>query len=264
MKPELKRIYLVVGSPISDIGKGWLTASVASLMPNSYVLKIDPMLNNGDMHKSGLLQDLNLVSTDFSTYQKVGVKVTSDQFIYSGNVLRSYLTKIDFTGWDIHSLNPWKRFTFSDVAEYFATHLKDLVRKSGKETLIIEIGGSVYDPELTYIPAALKKLSHATKAEIRILLLSYLDYSEDDFYSVKMQLVVQGIQQTRKIYGEPYLIFFRSRHIPNIAVAKVKKLKREMASRAAVPGNRLIYLPNFKTVIEERDFLKKQLLRQIS
>ena len=44
---RLKEILVVLCNGISDIGKGWLTASLGALDPeNTLPIKIDPLLNN--------------------------------------------------------------------------------------------------------------------------------------------------------------------------------------------------------------------------
>jgi CTP synthase (UTP-ammonia lyase) len=246
-------LYIVVGSPLSDIGKGWLAGSIASTLPYAHILKIDPLLNPVDLISNDLTKGLGRM-TDAETYDQLGIQFTAEQLLLHGNILLEFLEQNKTSDINVHNT---PRLTFGDAAEYFAQKICDSFTQSGKTDLVVEVGGAVIDTELSYIPSALRLAAFELGLTIKIVVLSYLDYSEDPNLAqpVKTRHITFAIEHVRRTYGEPFLVFFRRRNLPSSTESMAEEFMGTISRRAAFPPQKLVYLPNFASPLEEREFV---------
>lgn len=248
-----RNLYIVVGSPLSDIGKGWLAGSIASTLPSAHILKIDPLLNPVDLSSNDLTKGPARM-TDAETYDQLGIRFTAEQLLLHGNILLEFLEQNKTSGINVHTT---PRLTFGDAAEYFAQKICESFTKSGKTDLVIEMGGAVIDSELSYIPSALRLIAIELELTIKIIVLSYLDYSEDPSLAqpFKTRHISHAIEHVRRTYGEPFLVFFRRRNLPSATESMTEEFIGTISRRATFPSQKLVCLPNFASPLEEREFI---------
>jgi hypothetical protein len=248
-------LYVVVGNPLSDIGKGWLAGSIASILPSACIIKVDAVLTSADFDTYDPTSPLN-ESADAKTYRELGIPFTSDQLFFQGNILLDFLQRNLVTDGKDLAIVP--RYSYSDVARHFADKICDVYSRSGKKDVVIEIGGSVNDPELSYIPQVLRLVAAQEGLTMKILLLSYLDYSEDPLMPspTKPQHVIYAIRQTRSVYQEPFMVFFRRRNLPASIEEDIESIKETISRRAIYAKENIIYLRNFASPLQERDFIR--------
>jgi hypothetical protein len=244
--------YVVIGSPISDIGKGRLSACIASIAASKPLpVKVDPFLNRVDP-STAIEDSFAKLSTDLATYTSIGLEVSREQCIVSGNLLFDFL--FEHTSPEEKHLT--KRLTQTDAGEYLAKHLSNLLAKKGKLSSVIEVGGSIEDSQMPYISYGIRKFAGDA---IRVVLLSYVDFGEDKDYPFKTRHVVEGIQKTYGKYGTPYMVFFRNRKnsIP-MSEEDIELFRDSVARKALYPKEQIVYLPEFQTIDEQRKFLESR------
>lgn len=254
MKTMERSLYIVVGDPLSDIGKGWLAASIASTIPSAHVVKIDPLLNPVDLRECDLTQGLTK-TTDAHTYHQLGIEFQASQLFLNGNVLLEFLEKNKTADVSPHST---QRLTFGDLAHYLSNKIEENFVSSERKNLVVEVGGTVSDLELSYIPLALSLVASSLQLNVRIVLLSYLDYSEDPKLSqpIKTLHITHAIEETRRVYGQPYLVFFRRRELPESIERNIPIFIENISNRACFPADKIVYLPNFESPLQEQGFIK--------
>jgi CTP synthase (UTP-ammonia lyase) len=249
-----RSLYIVVGSPLSDIGKGWLAGSIANKLNSAHLIKVDPLLNSVDLAECDLTQGLGKM-TDAETYNQLGISFNSSQLFLQGNILLEFLEQNKSSSVSTHTT---PRLTFSDVAEHFARKIQENFTASGKNDLVVEVGGAVIDSELVYIPSIFNLIANKLGIAKKIILLSYLDYSEDPNLaeSIKTRHITYGIEHTRRVYGEPHLVFFRRRNLPETIENNLDSHIDTISKRAVFAKERLLYLPNFGSPAEEGEYIK--------
>ena len=77
-------MYVIVGYPITDIGKGWVTGSVASQFDSSLMIKIDPMLNKSQPDLASYNLEGKVVNSDLKTYENLRLHVCEECNIHGG------------------------------------------------------------------------------------------------------------------------------------------------------------------------------------
>lgn len=235
-----KEIYVIICNGISDIGKGWLTSAIGALNPERTLpIKIDPLLNtyfpphlgveineicSSEEVRDFLGQTENTkpfwVSDDLKLYKSVGMAVYPECNIIAGNLWKQFLVTLDNQPKFIRE-NEYKKVTFNDLSFFLAKMIAQIVRKRKPERVLIEIGGTVDDREMSYLPAAMRYLAQPELLGCppEIILLSYLDYSEDEdsAYRIKTQYVRHGILETRQSYYKLPIraCFVRRRGVPD-------------------------------------------------
>lgn len=252
----LDHIYVVVGNGISDIGKGWLTGTIASLLPHALPVKIDPMLNQQFPEKLGVKVEGQIVSEDLETYRTLGLPVFADCNMIGGHLLRAFLQqseKVLGHGFDRGSV---KKQTFADVSNFVADKLLALTHRiDGCRSLVIEVGGIITDPEMAYLPAAIRALGLKTRVVPELIVLGYLEPPETRTGSpARTQNVRHAIRATRRQYTLPVkYCFIRRRFVPDsVTEAEIQDEILNIAFEVQMSPDRFIYLPNVETVHDLR------------
>lgn len=273
---NLEHVYVVVCNGISDIGKGWLAASIAGLDPaNTLIIKIDPLLNLefpshlgvpikdicspqdvADFIALGRAKSENYkISEDFRTYKAAGVKVFPECNIVAGALLKRFLDRPDeFVRQESRgdAQDEVKKRTFPDVSQFLAQEITRIAKNRKPKILIIEVGGTIEDGELLYIPGAFRLLGGSSYLRItpEIVLLSYFEYADSydhKKYRVKTQHIRRGIIGTFKTYYNLPLkaCFARRRNVPSSeSDTALRKDLINVAHETQVSPSRIIYLPN--------------------
>lgn len=151
--PNLRSITLVVGSPVSDLGKGWTTGAIASMRDNPLVIKIDPMLKpDGFPTGIGVERDGKIVTDDFETYESLGLETSPQQNIVLGEFFLNFYQRPT----PYLRPNVPKKMTTADVSHALAEEMLMQIKESNAEHVVIEIGGIPTDQEHQTLPAAFR------------------------------------------------------------------------------------------------------------
>ncbi|MEM3364251.1 MAG: CTP synthase [Candidatus Micrarchaeia archaeon] len=168
--PNKRRYIAILGSIMSGLGKGILTASICKLLQlkgyKVVPLKFDGYLNVdcGTMNpfRHGevfVLDDGSEVDMDFGTYERfLGIPMTKFSSITGGKIFQHLIQKERegrFLGRDVQ------------IIPHLTDELKDWIRRLGDETnadfVVIEVGGTVGDLENSYFIEAIRQLSYEEK-----------------------------------------------------------------------------------------------------
>jgi uncharacterized protein YbbK (DUF523 family) len=252
----LEHIYVVVGSGNSDIGKGWLTAAISSVLPRALPVKIDPFLNTAFPADIGIPLNGKIVSDDLATYQRLGLPIFPECNIVNGALLLEMLQQPVKTF--VRRNKPViKKLTFADISELLANKLLGLTNLiEDCRNLLIEVGGIVTDQENIWIPNALKLLGAKSGVLPEIVVLSYIEHSEVGF-PVKTQNVRFAIRQAQGHYRLPIkACFVRRRHVPSdVTAEQIREELQNIAYETQLDPYRIIFEDNFADVFELRDFV---------
>jgi len=262
---RVENIYVIVCYGISDIGKGWLTASIGALdVEGSVAVKIDPLLNtrfpphlgvpigaicsDADIDafiSAGRARDrAHRVSEDMLTYMQSGLTVYPECNIVGGDLISSFLAK----GETEVRPGETKKLTFNDLSYYLCSQLVDIAKRREPKTLLIEVGGTLEDPESIYIPAAIRFLAQDMGVTPEMVLLTYFEYAEaPGTYRVKTQSARRGLAAVSRVYyGLPIkACFVRRRTVPSSVSDDV--LISDLAQAAyetQTDSSKLVLLPN--------------------
>ncbi|MGC8924041.1 MAG: glutamine hydrolyzing CTP synthase [Candidatus Micrarchaeia archaeon] len=170
MQSKQVRYIAILGSIMSGLGKGILTASICKLLQakgyNAVPLKFDGYLNIdcGTMNpfRHGevfVLDDGSEVDMDFGTYERfLNIPLTKFSSITGGKIFNHMIKKERegrFLGRDVQ------------IVPHLTDELKDWIRRLGSETnadvVVIEVGGTVGDIENSYFIEALRQLMFEEK-----------------------------------------------------------------------------------------------------
>lgn len=254
-------IFVVVGSGSSDIGKAWLTSSIASALPKALPIKIDPMLNRQFPPELGITLRGRVVSEDLSTYRDLGLPVHPECNIVAGALLQEFLrqpTKVLDHG---PKQGSTKKLTLADISAFLADKLLCLATSLGDyRNLVIEVGGIVTDLENAYIPAALRILGLKTGTMPEMVVLSYLEHPETSAGSpVRTQIVRHAIRETRRHYSLPIrACFVRRRYVPeHVTDEQIRDELTNIAFEVQMPTTHIVYVPNLSSTHELRQVVKE-------
>ncbi|MFA6047792.1 MAG: 2-thiouracil desulfurase family protein [Parcubacteria group bacterium] len=260
--PSLEHVYFVVGTVMSDIGKGWLSGSIASTLDNPLIIKIDPMLNQSFPENVGIPMDNTHVTDDFKTYQRLGLETKVDNNIVMGQIWREYLS---------HSQIPMqitegsiKKQTYADVADYFSDKLLNMIKSSHAKNVVIEIGGTPVDSEQDVLPSTFRLMGIKTNVVPELILLSYFETREDNANDgkkgLKTQIIRQGIRDaTTKYAGLPLKsVFVRRRRVSEsiVSVSLQDELLR-VAYETQISPQKLTLLENYQDVTELMKYISE-------
>ncbi len=161
----IMKYVVVIGSIMSGLGKGVLTASIAKMLwvrgIRAFPLKFDGYLNVdcGTMNpfRHGevfVLDDGAEVDMDFGTYERfLNKRLNSQASITGGKIFKHVIEKErrgEFLGEDVqiipHLTNEIKQW------------IRDYGRRMGADVVLIEVGGTVGDIENSYFIEAVRQL----------------------------------------------------------------------------------------------------------
>lgn len=160
------KYVVVLGSLLSGLGKGVITASIAKVFSfygyKAMPLKFDGYLNYdcGTMNpfRHGevfVLDDKSEVDMDFGTYERFLNKSMSNEFSITGGKLFSELIskerRGDFLGRDVQIV--------PHLTNLIIEKLKQTAKSSKVDVLLVEVGGTVGDLENNYFIEAMRQLA---------------------------------------------------------------------------------------------------------
>lgn len=256
--PNLRSVTLVLGSPVSDLGKGWVTAAIASMKDDSLVIKIDPMLkSDGFPDGLGVERNGEVVTDDFETYEALGLQTSPKQNIVLGKFLA------DFYGRPTPLLRPGepKKMTTADVSHALAIEMLQQIKQSQAKHVVIEVGGIPTDLEHQILPGVFRFMSLQTLISPKIVLLSTFDYTEAKVPRIKTQLVRQAVRDVREYYGFDFeAVLVRRRRLPIQDQSEIEDELTTTAYEVQVSRDKFLFVENVQTPVDLVDILKESSL----
>ena len=170
MRLKTRKFIVILGSLMSGLGKGILSASISKLL-QSKGLKVSPIKFDGYLnvdcgtmnpYRHGevfVLDDGTECDMDFGTYERfLNVDLSGKNSITGGKLFRSIIEKErkgGFLGRDVQ------------IVPHLTDEIKSWVRKTGEEqdadVVIIETGGTVGDLENGYFLEAMRQFANEEK-----------------------------------------------------------------------------------------------------
>ncbi len=160
------KYVVVVGSLLSGLGKGIVTASISKIL-SMYGLKARPLKFDGYLnydcgtmnpYRHGevfVLDDKGEVDMDFGTYERfLDVNMTMDFSMTGGKLFGEIIAKErrgDFLGRDVQII--------PNMTELIVGKIEGIAEKEGLDVMLIEVGGTVGDIENSYFIEAVRQLS---------------------------------------------------------------------------------------------------------
>jgi len=191
------------------------------------------------------------LSGDMDTYNRLQVKSCAGCNIVLGDLLYKFVGQGYSELPKIKGEDRVKKITFADVAHTLSEKILELIEDHSTQNVVIEIGGTVGDLEQNYIPMALQSLGIKTGIVPRIIILSHLDYTEEQKDKpadrLKTQPIRYGIRNVISLYqGLPIeAVVIRRRHVP--PVISNKDCQREIpriAHELPIEEKKLFFLDN--------------------
>ncbi len=220
---EQTTVTIVLGHNLSDIGKGHLTAHIASVLDDRHILKFDSVfLSNYDskIDNDALVfsrRESPIAIDDFETYKRFnpGLEFSAINSILGGDVDLFFNAFVAGR----HSTS-----NVPDKMKYFAYNILERCSCLGSpKQLLIEIGGTLDSKEVqNYALPTVAYLKHKLTDKCNIVLLNEIGYRGDKNSPVKTSSVkTREIQQAFDICNsymiQPDMISLRlPSHMPEL------------------------------------------------
>lgn len=245
-------IYVIIGSPYSDIGKGTIAAHLIRVLPNSNIIKFDGMLNsNLDNRYTARDHD------DFTTYTKYNPSLTPmpANHIIAGDLLSTFVQRFGETT-EVLTFMP-------HVRDFFLVTLQQKWSELGKpKNLILEIGGTPEDYESqAYIMPALNKLRSSLHSRLTILLLAPLMHNGD---FIKTQVVTRAVESLHHVGIIPNLILARepqmNRQVGTMEhLDNERQMRQKLIERTGITIRNILSIPFFNDIDELTGYIDHNL-----
>ncbi|MFP3949791.1 MAG: glutamine hydrolyzing CTP synthase [Candidatus Micrarchaeia archaeon] len=256
MSPGRKYI-VVLGTIMSGLGKGIVTASIGRLLKTHgyrvVPIKFDGYLNVdcGTMNpfRHGevfVLDDGGEVDMDFGTYERfLNTSLTKESSITGGKIFKFVLEKErrgDYLGRDVQ------------MVPHLTNELKDRVRSVGEQSradiVLVEVGGTVGDIENGYFIEAMRQLSR--EEDVLFIQLTYVPSLSPGEQKTKPTQQSNRLIQSLGI--KPEIILCREQE------PLIREAKEKIALFCDVPQENVFDDPVVDTVYQLPQVLKKQKL----
>ncbi|MGC8647421.1 MAG: CTP synthase [Candidatus Micrarchaeia archaeon] len=173
------KYVVVLGSLLSGLGKGILTASIGKVLSlygyNVLPVKFDGYLNYdcGTMNpfRHGevfVLNDKSEVDMDFGTYERfLNIDIDGRSSITGGKLFSEIIAKErkgEFLGSDVQII--------PHMTNYIIDRITNLAKDAKPDVMLIEVGGTVGDIENSYFIEAMRQLSQ--KEHVVFITITYI------------------------------------------------------------------------------------------
>ncbi|MCX8197294.1 MAG: CTP synthase [Candidatus Micrarchaeota archaeon] len=260
MRLKNRKYIVILGSLMSGLGKGILTASIAKIL-QSKGLKISPIKFDGYLNvdcgtmnpfRHGevfVLDDGTECDMDFGTYERfLDIDLSSANSITGGKLFRNIIEKErkgGFLGRDVQ------------FVPHLTDEIKSWVRKTGEEqdadVVIIEVGGTVGDLENGYFLEAMRQL--ALEEQVLFIQLTFVPS------------LAEGEQKTKPTQHANRLIQSLGIH-PDIIICREdeplgKEAREKISMFCNVPPTSVFDDPDLETIYELPLVLEKQKMTEL-
>ncbi len=235
----LKSVFIVISHPKTGVGKGWVTAGLARLLPNGYPLKIEPFLGSNSDTTEAWPKD----QSDAATYQKLGFDF--DQFRLSvSDVLNDFLA---YTNPNTKTQTDFEE----ELSNFLSQKIQSRIEQQHAEHAVIEIGGNLDHPDHYFVDRAIRLLSFRFNAPIRPVVVTHLESEKQGNENEKKNSkkfdaisVSRAIELCRGIYGEPFLVLLRHRIAsPPLEQRQANEWRTQIAQRTELHPRKIAYVP---------------------
>ena len=234
---------------MSGIGKGITSSGLGCVLRNSghlvTHLKIDPYLNadagllgpreHGEVF---VLQDGGEVDLDFGTYERfAGIRLTHQHSLTSGKLYRTLLDKEragDYGGDTVQVMRQGVDIVAAWVKDMATVRVE---RAGSPEVALLEIGGTVGEPENAVFMAALRRLRR--EMEVVIVHVIYAIRLGDEIKTKPAQQALQALQSEGLQ--------------PNVVIVRGKTFmdgEPEMVARKLDCGSAVMCLPDERDIYQ--------------
>lgn len=252
LPPDVK-ILVVFGYPRSDIGKGTLVSHLLALLDDVNVIKFDGFLN------TNLDGRLTTNRDDFGLYmsQNPKIQITKQNHLLGGNLLYDFIAKYGETNEHLTLIPHLERF--------FRLQLQERWLALGKPRhLIIEMGGTPDDAEVSYALAGIRELKAQKNSQCQILLLTELGYNN---LFVKSRVAQRGVSELVSKGIVPDIIVAREPNLEHVVSVGERldfeiQIQDRIAERTGIMFNNVISMPYFRNLQDGsyKNFLEKNVL----
>lgn len=248
-------LYVVLGHPRSDIGKGTLAAHLLRMLPTSNVIKFDGMLNSNLDHRFTARDH-----DDFATYTRYN-HVTAWQpgnHLLGGELLRDFVVEYGDTD-EVLSFRPY-------LMKYFTARLQENWRCLGSPpNLVIEIGGVPDDFEVdTFALPAISGIKDRLGSRCVIMVLTELAHNNQ---FVKTKPTRDAVMALRKRGVNPDIILAREPLLVGPVDLSVRldferRIREKLLENANETFSRILSVPHYEQadMHQYESYLRKNLL----
>lgn len=190
--------HLVVGHPISSVGKGLCTSSIIRLLNHNFpgkvaAFKIDGYLNNtaGELNplehgETYVTRDGAETDLDLGVYQRAGANISKYSSIVVGNLLK-----------EITRLRSETTKTSHEVSDLLVQRIFEHLGDSTH--CVIEVGGCIDDVELKPILPGLRSILTTENSNVYVVTKTEVT----TFSEIKFRTVKRAIDITSSVLGAP-------------------------------------------------------------
>jgi CTP synthase len=263
-KRIMNKYIFVTGGVLSSLGKGITASSIGTLLKNSNLnvgmLKIDPYLNIDPGTMSPLEHGEVFVTDD-------GAETDLDLGNYERFLDTSFSKKGNFTTGQVYSsvIEKERNGEYLGKTIQVVPHIVDEIKErivsagSGKDILVVELGGTVGDIEGLPFLEAIRELRHSLPVEdtlfIHVTLVPYIAVAGE----LKTKPTQHSVQELRRIGINPQILITRSEQ------PLTKAIKSKLAMSCDVHESSVIEALDAKSIYEvPLKFLNQNILLPIA
>jgi CTP synthase len=257
---KTRKYIVVLGSLMSGLGKGILTASIAKLL-QSKGLKVSPVKFDGYLnvdcgtmnpYRHGevfVLDDGTECDMDFGTYERfLNIDLNGRNSITGGKLFRNIIDKErkgGFLGRDVQ------------IVPHLTDEIKAWVRKVGEEqesdVVIVEVGGTVGDLENGYLLEAMRQF--AAEEKVLFIQLTFVPSLSEGELKTKPTQHANRLIQSMGI--SPKIIVCRQDE------PLTREAREKISMFCNVPPQNVVDDPLVETIYELPQILEKQKMTEI-
>ncbi len=260
MRLKSRRYIVILGSLMSGLGKGILSASISKLL-QSKGLKVSPIKFDGYLNvdcgtmnpfRHGevfVLDDGTECDMDFGTYERfLNMDLTGKNSITGGKLFRNIIEKErkgGFLGRDVQ------------IVPHLTDEIKSWIRKVGEEQdadiVIVEVGGTVGDLENGYFLEAVRQF--ANEESVLFVQLTYVHSLSEG------ELKTKPTQHANKLILSMGIM-------PKIIVCRqdeplTREAREKIAMFCNVPATNVFDDPKIETIYELPQILDRQKMTEL-
>ncbi len=236
------KYIVIIGTVISGIGKGTISASLGNLLRMGYGFRVAPIKFDGYLNYDAgtlnpyrhgevfVLDDGTECDLDLGSYERMlNQSLTKYNYLTAGKIFKTIIDKErkgDYLGRDVQFI--------PHVTGEIKNYLRKLALRSAADIVLVEVGGTVGDIENSYFIEAMRELAYEEgKENVCFISLAYVlsPKSVDEHKTKAAQL---GTKRLMELGVQPDIIIARSDR------PVTGKIKEKLSVFSNVPVERVI------------------------